>query len=67
MPWPVTLEFLNQLITFFRQQKRLKPQQALKIIEATRQLLATLPNVLEIEVPDGSELTIVVCSGDSLL
>ncbi|KAJ4452565.1 putative Serine/threonine-protein phosphatase 5 [Paratrimastix pyriformis] len=42
-------------------QKRLKPAQVLKIVDAVRTQLAALPNVLEVEVRDGQDLTVVVC------
>ncbi|KAJ4455761.1 putative Serine/threonine-protein phosphatase 5 [Paratrimastix pyriformis] len=59
LKWPPTPETAADLVQFLKAQKRLKPAQVLKIVDAVRTQLAALPNVLEVEVRDGQDLTVV--------
>ncbi|KAA6319233.1 MAG: putative serine/threonine-protein phosphatase 5, partial [Streblomastix strix] len=59
VPNPVTPEYAIMLIDAFRESKRLKISQVNAILSQSRKLLETLANIIEVNVPEGKEITIV--------
>jgi hypothetical protein len=52
--------FSENLIDHFRQQKKLKISQVNSILAQIRKKLEVLPNIIDVTVIDGKELTIMV-------
>ncbi|KAA6399364.1 MAG: putative Serine/threonine-protein phosphatase 5 [Streblomastix strix] len=59
VPNPVTPEYAIMLIDAFRESKRLKISQVNAILSQSRKLFEKLPNIIEVNVPEGKEITLV--------
>lgn len=54
----ITLEFVNQLIERFKQQKKVHRRYIYRIILEMIKLLQSLPTLVDIEIPEGKEFTV---------
>lgn len=54
----ITLEFINQMLDTFRNQKSLHIRYAIMIILAAKKIMDALPNVVELPVRDGNQITV---------
>ncbi|KNA09872.1 hypothetical protein SOVF_149590 isoform B [Spinacia oleracea] len=54
----VTLEFVKKMLEDFKNQKCLHKRYAFQIVLQTRELLRTLPSLVDINVPDGKNFTV---------
>ncbi|KAH7827459.1 putative Serine/threonine-protein phosphatase [Monocercomonoides exilis] len=59
VPTPVTQDYVTRLLDALKAQKRLSITQANCLLAQARKTLEILPNILEINVPEGKELTVV--------
>lgn len=55
---PVSLEFVKELIDHFKNQKNLHKKYLYQILLDIIQLLSSLPTLIEIDVPNGKEITV---------
>ncbi|XP_021732892.1 serine/threonine-protein phosphatase 5-like isoform X2 [Chenopodium quinoa] len=54
----VTLEFVKKMLEDFKNQKCLHKRYAFQIVLQTRELLRTLPSLVDITVPNGKQFTV---------
>jgi hypothetical protein len=53
--------FIEKLLQYFKQQKRLTSEQVHRILHRARAYFEGIPNVLDITIEPGKELTVLVC------
>lgn len=54
----ITIEFVNQLIERFKEQKRLHRRYVYRILLEIIKLLQSLPTLVDIDIPEGKEFTV---------
>eukprot|EP01135_Chromosphaera_perkinsii_P002725 Nk52_evm93s226 gene=Nk52_evmTU93s226 len=54
----VTLEFVKEMMTCFKNQKLINKKYAYQILSQARDLFKSLPSLVDIDVPEGTEFTI---------
>ncbi|KAH7826602.1 putative Serine/threonine-protein phosphatase [Monocercomonoides exilis] len=59
VPAHITPEYCKTLMDALKAQKQLKISQVNAILSQSRKLLETLPNIIDVTVPEGKELTLV--------
>ncbi|KAA6368745.1 MAG: putative Serine/threonine-protein phosphatase 5, partial [Streblomastix strix] len=59
VPNPMTPEYPMKVLEAFRQYERLKISQVNAILKQSRNLFETLPNIIEVSVTEGKEITVV--------
>lgn len=59
IPEVITLSYIEKLVSALKEQRKLEIQQINQILLRIRRLLDSLPNVLEINMPEGLDITVV--------